>query len=148
MNSRLCDRHFSEEFFTNLKMYTAGLASYLKLSENAVPSLYTVGASPSVKTATRDVGCQCEIIKSTMVQVNPPGTRLKNKATQVRPLTKTASSCTSRLGGGGCGGDVDVLLLTSTPAKRRRSEGAEDTVTDSPVETDGANVPAMQRDST
>lgn len=45
-NSRICDRHFSEEVFDNLGMYTSGMAAHLRLSEDAIPLVYTVGASP------------------------------------------------------------------------------------------------------
>lgn len=50
-SSRLCDRHFSDECFTNLGMVTAGITCYLTLADTAVPSLYTVGASPHARVS-------------------------------------------------------------------------------------------------
>lgn len=47
-SSRICDRHFSDDSFDNLGLFNAGITCYLRLIENAVPSLYTVGAPPSV----------------------------------------------------------------------------------------------------
>jgi len=50
-SSRLCDRHFSDEFFTNLGMVTAGITCYLTLADTAVPTLYTVGPSPPARVS-------------------------------------------------------------------------------------------------
>lgn len=47
-SSRICDRHFPDDSFNNLGLFNAGITGYLRLVENAVPCLYTVGAPPSV----------------------------------------------------------------------------------------------------
>lgn len=49
---RICDRHFSDDCFNNLGLFNAGMTCYLRLIENAVPSLYTVGA-PTSATVSR-----------------------------------------------------------------------------------------------
>ncbi|XP_020508068.2 uncharacterized protein [Labrus bergylta] len=135
-NSRLCDRHFSDDSFDNLGMYTAGMACYLSLTENAIPSVYTVGTSPPVKPATRDVACQCEEDQDT------PKIHRRSKAIQVRPLTKTTSSDTSDR----CGGESDVPpQLTSSPLKRRWSETSESW--EITVTTDDPDDPEVLSDS-
>ncbi|XP_058653283.1 zinc finger protein with KRAB and SCAN domains 1 isoform X2 [Onychostoma macrolepis] len=58
-NSRLCSRHFTPECFQNLTQHEMGFAKVLCLTETAVPSVYTVGASPAAKPQTCDVSCQC-----------------------------------------------------------------------------------------
>ncbi|KAI2668023.1 hypothetical protein H4Q32_004655 [Labeo rohita] len=58
-NSRLCSRHFTRECFQNLTQHEMGFAKVLCLTDKAVPSVYTVGASPAAKPQTRDVSCQC-----------------------------------------------------------------------------------------
>lgn len=60
-SSRICDRHFSDDCFNNLGLFNAGITCYLRLIENAVPSLYTVGAPPSATVShlneCRDYTC-------------------------------------------------------------------------------------------
>lgn len=50
-NSRLCSRHFTPECFQNLTQHEMGFAKVLCLTETAVPSVYTVGASPAAKVS-------------------------------------------------------------------------------------------------
>ncbi len=49
VNSRLCSRHFTPECFQNLTQHQMGFAKVLYLKNTAVPSVYTVGASQSMK---------------------------------------------------------------------------------------------------
>ncbi|XP_043107804.1 uncharacterized protein LOC122353960 isoform X2 [Puntigrus tetrazona] len=95
-SSRLCDRHFSDESFTNLGMVTAGITCYLTLANTAVPTLYTVGASPPTRPITREVGCQCSapILKSVAVQavLTQKKPKRRSKAIQVRPLSSHCAS--------------------------------------------------------
>lgn len=51
-SSRLCARHFSPECFTNLKQYDMGFSDFLYLIDMAIPTIYTVGPSPSVKVSS------------------------------------------------------------------------------------------------
>lgn len=50
-NTRLCARHFTQESFKNFRQYEMGFVKLLLLSNTAIPSVYTVGASPSVKVS-------------------------------------------------------------------------------------------------
>ncbi|KAI5612073.1 hypothetical protein C0J50_0741 [Silurus asotus] len=54
-SSRICDRHFPDDSFNNLGLFNARITSYLRLIENAVPSLYTVGAPASVTVSQQPV---------------------------------------------------------------------------------------------
>ncbi|KAK2825604.1 hypothetical protein Q7C36_019531 [Tachysurus vachellii] len=94
-SSRICDRHFSDDSFNNLGLFNAGITSYLRLIENAVPSLYTVGAPPSVTPSIRSIGCQYEKVRDTVnisVQVNPPKIYRRSKAIQVWTVKQNADS--------------------------------------------------------
>ncbi|XP_016086183.1 THAP domain-containing protein 8-like isoform X1 [Sinocyclocheilus grahami] len=89
VNSRLCSRHFTPECFQNLTQHQMGFARVLYLKNTAVPSVYTVGASQSMKPRTRDVGCQCSAQtpkKSTSVQASfpTPKPKRRSKAVQVK----------------------------------------------------------------
>ncbi|XP_056591125.1 uncharacterized protein LOC130410458 isoform X2 [Triplophysa dalaica] len=96
VNMRLCDRHFSEDCFTNLGMFGAGIVKYLTLSETATPTLYTVGTSPPARPLTREVGCQCNVplMKNVSVQavVTEKKPKIRSKAIQVRPLLRHCAS--------------------------------------------------------
>lgn len=50
-SSRLCARHFAPECFTNLKQYEMGFSDFLYLIDMPIPTIYTVGASTSVKVS-------------------------------------------------------------------------------------------------
>uniref|UniRef100_A0A8C1C5I9 THAP domain-containing protein 1 n=1 Tax=Cyprinus carpio carpio TaxID=630221 RepID=A0A8C1C5I9_CYPCA len=43
--SRMCSKHFTRECFINWTEYEMGFVRYLSLTDNAVPSVYTVGTS-------------------------------------------------------------------------------------------------------
>ncbi|XP_065097579.1 uncharacterized protein [Paramisgurnus dabryanus] len=121
-SSRLCSRHFAPEFFTNLKQYEMGYSDFLYLIDTAVPSVYTVGPSPSVKPLTREVGCQCNgpLLKNVSIQAvrAQKKPKIRSKAIQVKPLKHCASiSCSEE--------DFSVsheTSLTLMPAKRLRME--------------------------
>ena len=53
-NSRLCSRHFTVDSFLNHGQVRMGFAapSHLALQENAIPTVYTVGASPPLRVST------------------------------------------------------------------------------------------------
>ncbi|XP_066537059.1 uncharacterized protein [Hoplias malabaricus] len=93
-NSRLCSRHFTVDCFKNLVQHEMGFTDVLLLTDTAIPSVYTVGASPSVKPMTREVGCQCDVpsTRSAFIQASIPSPKPKrrSKAIQVRPLDMTA----------------------------------------------------------
>ncbi|MCI4387120.1 hypothetical protein PGIGA_G00070560 [Pangasianodon gigas] len=94
-SSRICDRHFSDDSFNNLGLFNAGITCYLRLIENAVPSLYTVGAPPSGTPSIRSIGCQYEKLRNTAnisVQVNPPKIYRRSKAIQVWTVRRSADS--------------------------------------------------------
>ncbi|XP_053338836.1 zinc finger and SCAN domain-containing protein 12-like isoform X2 [Clarias gariepinus] len=92
-SSRICDRHFPDDSFNNLGLFNAGITGYLRLVENAVPCLYTVGAPPSVTPSIRSIGCQYEKVCNTAnisVQVNPPKIYRRSKAIQVWTVRQSA----------------------------------------------------------
>ncbi|XP_017343165.1 zinc finger protein 28 homolog isoform X1 [Ictalurus punctatus] len=92
---RICDRHFSDDCFNNLGLFNAGMTCYLRLIENAVPSLYTVGAPTSATPTIRSIGCQYEKVRDTAnvsVQVNPPKIYRRSKAIQVWTVRQNADS--------------------------------------------------------
>ncbi|XP_056591124.1 THAP domain-containing protein 10 isoform X1 [Triplophysa dalaica] len=95
-SSRLCARHFSPECFTNLKQYEMGFSDFLYLIDMAIPTIYTVGPSTSVKPLTREVGCQCNVplMKNVSVQavVTEKKPKIRSKAIQVRPLLRHCAS--------------------------------------------------------
>ncbi|XP_057218658.1 uncharacterized protein LOC130571580 isoform X1 [Triplophysa rosa] len=95
-SSRLCARHFAPECFTNLKQYEMGFSDFLYLIDMAIPTIYTVGPSPSVKPLTREVGCQCNVplMKNVSVQavVTQKKPKIRSKAIQVRPLVRRCAS--------------------------------------------------------
>ncbi|KAG1949338.1 piggyBac transposable element-derived protein 4-like [Pimephales promelas] len=142
-SSRLCDRHFSDEFFTNLGMVTAGITCYLTLADTAVPTLYTVGPSPPARPMTREVGCQCNgpVLKSVAVQavLTQKKPKRRSKAIQVRPFGSTSASVSCS--------DEDFPFksessFTSTPIKRPRMEdSSEGTSYSSEEPTDDTHVP-------
>ncbi|XP_056108831.1 uncharacterized protein LOC130086705 isoform X2 [Rhinichthys klamathensis goyatoka] len=142
-SSRLCDRHFSDEFFTNLGMVTAGITCYLTLTDTAVPTLYTVGPSPPARPMTREVGCQCNapVLKSVAVQavLTQKKPKRRSKAIQVRPLVSNCASVSCS--------DEDFPVksessFTSTPIKRPRMEDSlEGTSYSSEEPTDDTHVP-------
>ncbi|XP_047455365.1 uncharacterized protein LOC125016739 isoform X4 [Mugil cephalus] len=86
-NSRLCDRHFSEDAFDNLAMYTAGMASYLVLTENAIPSLYTVGASPPTVASGGGFCSVLPSVRHVASQTDPPETK-----PETAPQTRTVGT--------------------------------------------------------
>ncbi|XP_016427390.1 uncharacterized protein LOC107755188 isoform X3 [Sinocyclocheilus rhinocerous] len=142
-SSRLCDRHFSDESFTNLGMVTAGITCYLTLANTAVPTLYTVGASPPARPITREMGCQCNalILKSVAVQAvrTQKKPKRRSKAIQVRPLLSHCASVSCS--------DEDFPVksessFTLTPIKRPRMEDSPERSTHSSEEpTDDTHVP-------
>ncbi|XP_067239042.1 uncharacterized protein [Chanodichthys erythropterus] len=116
-NTRLCARHFTQESFKNFRQHEMGFVKLLLLSNTAIPSVYTVGASPSVKPPTRDVGCQCspKSLKSTAVQAarSIPKPKRRSKAVQVKPPSLSIGmSCTMEHLG-------TVLDVTSSPTSKR-----------------------------
>ncbi|XP_073772726.1 uncharacterized protein isoform X4 [Danio rerio] len=122
-SSRLCDRHFSAECFTNLGMVNAGITCHLLLASTAVPTIYTVGASAPARPVTKEVGCQCDapIMKSVGVQADyvPKRPKRRSKAIQVRPSASVSCS------------DEEFPVKseassTLTPIKRPRVEHSSD----------------------
>ncbi|XP_051531917.1 uncharacterized protein LOC127427963 isoform X1 [Myxocyprinus asiaticus] len=95
-SSRLCNRHFSDDSFTNLGMFSVGAVSYLTLAETAFPTLYTVGPSPPAQPLTREVGCQCHgpLLKNASVQAirTQKKPKIRSKAIQVKPLVSHCAS--------------------------------------------------------
>ncbi|XP_073681383.1 uncharacterized protein [Garra rufa] len=144
-SSRLCDRHFSDESFTNLGMVTAGITCYLTLIDTAVPTRFTVGASPPARPMTREVGCQCTptFLKSVAVQAvrAPKKPKRRSKAIQVKPLVSHCESVS--------GSDEDFSVksessFTLTPSKRPRMEDSpEGSPYSSEEPTDDTHVPKI-----
>ncbi|XP_051531918.1 THAP domain-containing protein 10-like isoform X2 [Myxocyprinus asiaticus] len=95
-SSRLCGRHFAPECFTNLKQYEMGFSDFLYLIDTAVPTVYTVGPSQSLKPLTREVGCQCHgpLLKNASVQAirTQKKPKIRSKAIQVKPLVSHCAS--------------------------------------------------------
>ncbi|KAF4109530.1 uncharacterized protein LOC131545754 isoform X2 [Onychostoma macrolepis] len=121
VNSRLCSRHFTPECFQNLTQHRMGFAKVLYLKNTAVPSVYTVGASQSMKPLSRDVGCQCIAQtpkKSISVQASfpVPKPKRRSKAVQVKSSEHADNVCA----------DLETPELTSTPIKRLRMEESVD----------------------
>jgi len=44
----MCSKHFTRECFKNWTEHEMGFVRYLSLTDNAVPSVYTVGTSQSL----------------------------------------------------------------------------------------------------
>ncbi|XP_065097580.1 uncharacterized protein [Paramisgurnus dabryanus] len=122
INTRVCDRHFTDDCFTNLGRFTSELVKTLTLTETAIPTLYTVGTSPPAPPLTREVGCQCNgpLLKNVSIQAvrAQKKPKIRSKAIQVKPLKHCASiSCSEE--------DFSVsheTSLTLMPAKRLRME--------------------------
>ncbi|KAI5095491.1 hypothetical protein C0J45_13921 [Silurus meridionalis] len=94
-SSRICDRHFPDDSFNNLGLFNARITSYLRLIENAVPSLYTVGAPASVTPSFRSIGCQYEKVRNTAnvsVQANTSKIYRRSKAIQVWTVRRDTDS--------------------------------------------------------
>uniref|UniRef100_A0A8C1YZY8 THAP domain-containing protein 1 n=1 Tax=Cyprinus carpio TaxID=7962 RepID=A0A8C1YZY8_CYPCA len=130
VNSRLCSRHFTPECFQNLTQHQMGFAKVLYLKNSAVPSVYTVGASQSMKPLTRDVGCQCTAQtpkKSISVQASfpIPKPKRRSKAVQVNssghPVIASSEYVCAHL---------ETPERTSTPIKRPRMEESVDEFND------------------
>ncbi|XP_051515836.1 uncharacterized protein LOC127418939 isoform X4 [Myxocyprinus asiaticus] len=122
VNSRLCSRHFTPECFQNFTQHEMGFAKVLYLTDAAVPSVYTVGTSQSMKPLTRDVGCQCTAQtskKSVSVQVSCSVSKPKrrSKAIQVKPLGHSVGTSSENFGT-----NPEPQVLTSTPIKCPRME--------------------------
>ncbi|KAK7119553.1 hypothetical protein R3I94_021397 [Phoxinus phoxinus] len=120
-----------------------GFADYLNLIDTAIPTIYTVGPTPSVKPMTREVGCQCNapVLKSVAVQavLTQKKPKRRSKAIQVRPLVSNCASVSCS--------DEDFPVksessFTSTPIKRPRMEdSSEGTSCSSEEPTDDTHVP-------
>ncbi|XP_036452700.1 zinc finger and BTB domain-containing protein 17-like isoform X1 [Colossoma macropomum] len=121
-NSRLCSRHFTSDCFRNLIQHEMGFTDTLLLTDTAVPSVYTVGASPAQKPITREEGCQCECPSTknagVQVMISSPRPKRRSKAIQVKPLGCSVTVTLSE-------DNFDTSLdppFTSAPAKRLRME--------------------------
>ncbi|XP_056328804.1 uncharacterized protein zgc:113364 [Danio aesculapii] len=138
-SSRLCHRHFSKYCFTNFEMVAAGFAINLQLSDTAVPTIYTVGASSSPsRPATKDVGCQCDPSRSFGTQVRHAMVLRRSKAIQVHPVAKRESTMRDV-----CGKILDSSVCTSVPIKRQRRKDIGCSSFSSPASTS-----STQSDST
>ncbi|XP_048029535.1 THAP domain-containing protein 10 isoform X3 [Megalobrama amblycephala] len=144
-SSRLCASHFAPACFTNLQQYQMGFADFLNLIDTAIPTIYTVGPTPSVKPMTREVGCQCNapVLKSVAVQavLTQKKPKRRSKAIQVKPLVSNCASVSCS--------DEDFPVksessFTLTPIKRPRMEdSSEGTSYSSEEPTDDTHVPDL-----
>ncbi|KAK7173262.1 hypothetical protein R3I93_003162 [Phoxinus phoxinus] len=91
-----------------------GFVRYLSLTDNAVPSVYTVGTSQSLTPVTRNVACQCHkpSFNNVSVQTETHKQKRRSKAVQVKPLSHSV--------GMSVGTGIGAPCLTSTPIKRPR----------------------------
>ncbi|XP_056318078.1 uncharacterized protein LOC130232288 [Danio aesculapii] len=117
-SSRLCSKHFTQESFKNWTRHKMGYVKFLSLTENAVPTVYTVGASQTLKPLTRDVACQCDppTMKSVSVRTEKQKQKIRSKGVQVKPcwLQPVGTSCSDANSAPSC--------FTSIPIKRPRME--------------------------
>lgn len=117
-SSRLCSKHFTQDSFKNWTRHKMGFVKFLSLTENAVPSVYTVGASHTLKPLTRDVACQCDPpnVKSVSVRTEKQKQKVRSKGVQVKPcwLQPVDTSFSRANSAPSC--------FTSTPIKRPRIE--------------------------
>uniref|UniRef100_A0A9J8AK37 THAP domain-containing protein 1 n=1 Tax=Cyprinus carpio carpio TaxID=630221 RepID=A0A9J8AK37_CYPCA len=79
--SRMCSKHFTRECFINWTEYEMGFVRYLSLTDNAVPSVYTVGTSQSLTPVSSDVACQCHApsLKNVSVQTETHKQKRRSK---------------------------------------------------------------------
>ncbi|KAG1926952.1 piggyBac transposable element-derived protein 4-like [Pimephales promelas] len=112
--SRMCSKHFTRECFKNWTEHEMGFVRYLSLTDNAVPSVYTVGTSQSLTPITRDVACQSHTppVKNVSAQTKTHKQKRRSKAVQVKPLVHSVGVCVG----------TGAPCLTSTPMKRPRTE--------------------------
>ncbi|XP_058654198.1 uncharacterized protein LOC131553500 isoform X2 [Onychostoma macrolepis] len=89
--SRLCSKHFTRECFKNWTQHEMGFVKYLSLTDTAVPSVYTVGSSQSLKPQTRDVACQCDApyLKSVSLQTIKQKLKRRSKGLFTLPPQNT-----------------------------------------------------------
>ncbi|XP_058654197.1 uncharacterized protein LOC131553500 isoform X1 [Onychostoma macrolepis] len=125
--SRLCSKHFTRECFKNWTQHEMGFVKYLSLTDTAVPSVYTVGSSQSLKPQTRDVACQCDApyLKSVSLQTIKQKLKRRSKAIQVNPFGHSVGIYCSE----SVGTCLEPSCFTSTPIKRPQIE--DTTINDS-----------------
>ncbi|XP_051956954.1 uncharacterized protein LOC127625668 isoform X2 [Xyrauchen texanus] len=112
-------------------MFSEGMVPNLVLAETAIPTLYTVGASPPAQPLTREMGCQCNgpLLKNASVQAvrTQKKPKIRSKAIQVKPLVSHCASVSCS--------EEDFIIspkspFTLLPVKRPRMEDSTDESTE------------------